>query len=174
MFTIDIRNILVTLFEMNSTDETRRVMEYNDDGSHEVNAMIITVNTSVSDFSGEVDREQRASVYVMYAGLHSIFYALASDADGNYRTFENIPHTEWENTSNHDSCWRSDGLSFFPSLFFAMAKAVNPDKAPGELHSYTSLGGMGKTVVKHTKVVLERQGDGYHKNVLRVFRPGER
>ncbi len=168
MFTIDIRNILATLFEMSTTDEARRVMDYNDDGSHEVNAMIITVHASVSDFSKEVDKEKQTTVYVMYAGLHSIFCALASDADGNYRGFENIPHTEWENTSNHDSCWRSDGLSFFPKLFFDMAKEVNPNKPPGELDSYTSLGGMGKSVVKHTKVVLERQRDGYHKNVLMV------
>jgi len=161
------------LFEMSTTDEARRVMEYNDDGTHEVNAMIVEVHSTVSDYSEEVDEERRVTVYVMYAGLHSIFYALAYDADGNYRAFGQVPHTEWENTSNHDSCWRSDGLSFFPALFFDMAEKVNPDKPPGQLHSYTNLGGNGSTVVKHVKVVLERQGDGYHKNVLRIYHPGK-
>ena len=38
--------------------------------------------------------------------LHSVFLA---KTDGRV-SLENVPLNAWENTSNHDSCWRTDGI----------------------------------------------------------------
>ncbi len=168
MFSINITNILTMLFEISSTREEKSFMDYEDDGTQTVNAMIIPLHMSVSDFSDtNEDRENRESVYVMYAGLHSIFYALAHDSEGDYLHLSEVPPDAWKNTSNHDSCWRSDGFSFLTEIYFAMAKSVNDRKAPCELHDYTNLG-LSSHPVSKTTVMLQTQKDGYHKNVVKV------
>ena len=171
MFSISITNILTMLFEISNTQEEKSFIEYEDDGTRTVNAMIIPVHMSMSDFSdssSEEDREARDSVYVMYAGRHSIFYAFAHDEDGSYRHLSKIPADEWKNTSNHDSCWRSDGFSFLAKIFFDMAKIVNDDKRPCDLSDYTNLG-IGSSPVTKTQVMFRMQKDGYHKDIVKVI-----
>lgn len=44
---------------------------------------------------------------------------------------------EWENTSNHDSCWRLDGVDKpLRDLYYEMCKQVDPEKAPIELRNF--------------------------------------
>lgn len=46
------------------------------------------------------------------------------------RSPSEIPVSEWINTSNHDSCWNSDGFSFISNEYFKMCKEINPNIAP--------------------------------------------
>lgn len=169
MFSIRLTNILEMLFDISSTREEKSFLEFEDDGTRIVNAMIIPVHMTVSDFSDTgSDREAREAVYVMYAGLHSIFYASAYDADGSYRQLQQVPVDAWENTSNHDSCWRSDGFSFLSKIYFDMSKSTNDDKPPCELSVYTNLG-IGSNPVTKTQVMFRMKKDGYHKNIVKVL-----
>jgi hypothetical protein len=46
---------------------------------------------------------------------HSVFVAISDEFD-----WRNISLKEWSNTSNHDSCWRSDGFhNVFPEIMKA-------------------------------------------------------
>ena len=128
----------------------------------------VLFSADFSDSASEEDREARDSVYVMYAGQHSIFYAFAHDEDGFYRHLSKIPAGDWKNTSNHDSCWRSDGFSFLSKIFFDMATVVNDDKRPCDLSDYTNLG-IGSNPVTKTQVMFRMQKDGYHKNIVKVL-----
>jgi hypothetical protein len=168
MFNISVINVLTMLFEISSTDAEKAFMEYEDDGTRTVNAMIIPVHMTVADYSdGDKKREAHDSVYVMYAGRHSIFYAHARDSDGYHRNFNAVPVEEWENTSNHDSCWRSDGFSFLTKTYFNMAKSANNDKPPCELHDYTNLG-IGRQPVTKTQVMVRTRKDGYNYDIVKV------
>ena len=168
VFSISLVNVLTMLFDMSSTDKEKSFMEIEDDGTHTVNAMVVYVHVSVSDFSDtSVNSEARDSVYVMYAGRHSIFYAHAYDEEGGHRRLNEVPVDEWYNTSNHDSCWRSDGFSFLNTLYFDMTKIVNDNKAPIELSDFTNLGISRNPVTKIT-VMLKTTKDGYHKDIVRV------
>lgn len=46
-------------------------------------------------------------MYIIVAN-HSVF--LATTANGRFKTLEDYKPGDFKNTSNHDSCWRSDGL----------------------------------------------------------------
>lgn len=42
---------------------------------------------------------------------------------------------EYANSSNHDSCWRSDGFRFLRDLYFELCKKVGSGKRPIDLDS---------------------------------------
>ena len=48
--------------------------------------------------------------------------------------------SKWVNSSNHDSCWRSDGFSFLSDVYFEMCRTVNPDIAPVHVNKSASIG----------------------------------
>jgi len=64
-------------------------------------------------------------VYFAFCGNVHVFYAIVPRL--------NLPLSKvksWENTSNHDSCWSSDGLTHISGDYFELCKKVNPHKAP--------------------------------------------
>ncbi len=168
MFSISIKNVISMLFEISSTSEEKSFMEFGSGGNNMVNAMIIQVHMSMTDYSDDNENnEARDSVYVMYAGRHSIFYASAYDDNGSHRHLSNIPTSAWKNTSNHDSCWRDDGLRFLDTLYFDMANVVNHTIPPRDLYNHTSLA-LSLNPVTKTTVVLKALKDGYSKKITKV------
>ena len=98
--------------------------------------IIYEVNCRVDDWNSEDRKTAYKSFYVMFCGNTSVFYAMKKMSI--YDPLQ-IPYENWENTSNHDSCWRSDGLQFINSMYFDMCKEVNPEKAPIELDSHAEI-----------------------------------
>lgn len=64
-------------------------------------------------------------VAVLIVAPHSVFFMEVED-----RIFDltKIPLDKWENTSNHDSCWRSDGLRKLTETYFRLCNKVNEDR----------------------------------------------
>ena len=117
----------------------------------------------------DMESELRRWFYVAFCGNTSVFYTSAQDADGNFRQFEEIPSEEWENTSNHDSCWRSDGLHWLTTEYFDMCTQVESDSAPRDLESSARLGlvSLWRNVEMHTK---RRNNDDYRNVLLSIKR----
>jgi len=64
-------------------------------------------------------------VYFAFCGNVHVFYAEVSRL--------NLPFSKvkaWENTSNHDTCWTSDGLHNISRDYFELCHKVNLAKAP--------------------------------------------
>ena len=56
---------------------------------------------------------------------------------------------DWINTSNHDSCWRTDGVrSRLNTLYFKMCKIVNSEVAPIKLETSVS-----NLITKKVKII---------------------
>ena len=55
-----------------------------------------------------------------------MFAAVESD-DNRWIDAKSVPQNEWINTSNHDSCWNSDGLRIINELYFKMSEAINEE-----------------------------------------------
>lgn len=59
---------------------------------------------------GEWERRYSRVVHVVVTETHNVFIAI-DDGDFLRKSEKDMISLEWENTSNHDSCWRSDGLN---------------------------------------------------------------
>jgi hypothetical protein len=53
----------------------------------------------------------RRMAYVSMCGNTSVFVALAMPQAKPWLSYQNVPLDRWENTSNHDSEWRTDGFA---------------------------------------------------------------
>lgn len=81
--------------------------------------------------------------------------------------------SEWKNTSNHDSCFRSEGIRDLSSLYFYINDEIyknTPDghkKAPimGSVEMSLEHEWLCGPLLKFVKVETERMDDGYH-NIL--------
>jgi len=54
-------------------------------------------------------------------------------------TIEEQDFETWENMSNHDSCWRSDGLKKVSETYFALCKEYDENTAPVMLDQFAWL-----------------------------------
>jgi len=75
-------------------------------------------------------------VHMVFSGRTSVWYQVmpySSSGVTNSRQWD-----KYTNSSNHDSCWRSDGFQFLSQTYFEMCEMVNPNKPPIELESESS------------------------------------
>ena len=83
-------------------------------------------------------------------GNTSVFYT-----ESDVRDITQVKSNDWINTSNHDSCWRSDGFALLDKLYFEMANKVNPNIPPIEIQTEARLSiGLGYPV-KHCNVIYK-------------------
>ena len=70
----------------------------------------------------------------------------------------------WQRTSDHDSCWRSDGFTNLPDVYFQMhSKFKNRKIPPNSLHQFHHLNGDPKYVRLLTHEQLHKDADQYSK-----------
>ncbi len=67
--------------------------------------------------------EQYRTIYLMFFGHTSVWVAVEPPGE-RWDNWQQVPLDAWKNTSNHDSCWRSDGLQPLSKLYFEMAEEV--------------------------------------------------
>ena len=105
------------------------------------------------------------TIYMVFTGNTSVFYCSPYDDNGNkeYWHIEDVPSERWINTSNHDSCWRSDGFSFLFNLRMQMCKLANSKVPPARINSEAELGfGCGWPVENFTAIFKSNVDDyGY-------------
>ena len=95
---------------------------------------------SIQDYDEKEINKAFASYYILFTDNVSVYYASQFDDEGTRRMWYQVEPEEWINTSNHDSCWRSDGLSWISKLYFDMCKHVNGEVAPIALESTARVG----------------------------------
>lgn len=93
--------------------------------------------------TGEIS--ERIMINAIVCGNTSTF--IYADDFVNCPSIDKIPYASWKNTSNHDSCWRSDGLdSPITKLYFEMANRINAQRvklnksevAPIHMHDFSN------------------------------------
>jgi len=130
------------------------------------------------------------NVLILFCGNTSVFYILESQVkesinfinenvkEGNrfeYIIFDpiSVDPEWWTNSSNHNSCWRSDGFSWLTQRYFDMCYKVrsSEDIAPAELDTDLDFG-FGK-VFEHVNIYTitdpENSG-GYWQKIIQVER----
>ncbi|MFA7628591.1 MAG: hypothetical protein WCY37_04290 [Candidatus Dojkabacteria bacterium] len=79
-------------------------------------------------FNLRVDSIRTSHLFIAICGNSNVFVA------HTYKwRWQDIPISGWRNTSNHDSCWRTDGLRLISEVYFDAARVMNPNVAPRDL-----------------------------------------
>jgi len=117
------------------------------------------------------DWESRKITFVHYIVVnhHSVYMAISKSTD--------IPTPEtFKNTSNHDSCWRSDGFydlfKIFMKMYDETHKNTPKEHRPSPVScsykiSLTTKWLSGK-VFDFVKIETEHKNNNYHKNILKI------
>jgi len=107
---------------------------YSRDSKGYQKGLVVSVNLSLEYEPGGASRSD--VVQFLFTGDTSVWM---SKLERRWCKWSQIPIDEWENTSNHSSCWRSDGVEApLTRLYFAWAKELiqaesYPDKTPSEM-----------------------------------------
>ncbi len=167
MFQSNTSHTISMLVDQVLTTERRFNREYLENGClRSSNGMLVELAMSVEDRNAEkLDEELKRFYYVVFCGNVSVFIA-RQDVPGEQglRHFTKIPSDEWENTSNHDSCWRSDGLHFITDAYFEMCKECNDNVAPITLESICQIGFI--RLWRDVEVITKSSDDDDYRNVL--------
>lgn len=121
----------------------RHEMEYTKEGFIQKPGLYIELDCRITDFGfskkdgNKRERKEKTESTV----VHFIFC-------GNVNTFawhqtkgvrETPKAEDFINVSNHDSCWRTDGVeSYLSKIYFDFCKKVNSELAPKELVQWTT------------------------------------
>lgn len=139
------------------TNVTEKVLQrkdctWNPDGSVTEPGVLFHLEMRVStDYIP--DNEERgnafANVWMILSGNTSVFFCTDWDGDKKLRGIVDLKFEDFENTSNHDSCWRTDGVnSPLDDLYFKMCDRINAwrkiqvykELAPIEMQANASFG----------------------------------
>jgi hypothetical protein len=97
-------------------DESGRLYADNDFVKDYSVALYLVLTVSAENNGYEIDgnthhpewqRRFRKEMHFLITGDHRVFLAIV---DGKTFGLKDIPLESWKNTSNHDSCWRTDGV----------------------------------------------------------------
>jgi len=133
MFDMKVASVLTDIVEhvLPPLRESReRVWDRGDDGLSLLTdpGISMKVDLSLTHYTDNKTYERRETIHWLFCNRVSTFAAM----EGDERWFDAaiIPVDVWKNTSNHDSCWRSDGVdSFLTKVYFKWCEELN-----GELY----------------------------------------
>lgn len=133
----------------------------------ELPGIIFTVDLHLSQWNPARDNfeECRETHFVLFCGNTNVFHVREPD-DQNIFDISEIPLDAWDNPSNHDTCWRSDGMAWITKTYFAMAKELENrtriEIAPKDCSDHSTLGRLRKpwtlVWVKHERTPEDRSG----------------
>ena len=125
MFEINAGNILCTLWDSLRPDISgpftpmpgERVQTANGQYHPIEPGLVTTLDLRLSHFSLTGDEfHANALVHTLFTGNTSVFVAISR----SFEKWDQIPVEQFHNMSNHDSCWRTDGMRELSSLYFAL------------------------------------------------------
>jgi len=119
-----------------------------DDGNYQRPGIYLPVYLEASDY--RTDKTEYMRIFMLFTGNTSVFYTTNFES-----SIKDIPNGSWINTSNHDSCWRSDGFRFLHKIKMDICERVNPDIAPYELDTESKLSMGGTYPVKHCLITFK-------------------
>lgn len=155
-FAMDLNMMIPKLVD--SVLDRSKQLVYNDDHSTTHNGVIIAIDVTLSRPWGDDESlrsERHATVFLMFYGNTSVWVA-APEGDEQWISWRDVPLDRWENTSNHDSCWRSDGLRCLTDLYFAMCKDIDDTIAPIKMNQFVRFAGFGRNIFDYVHVTQIR------------------
>lgn len=122
MFSVSLSRMIQTIVE-----KTHQPGEY----GRTQNGVLISCEVKVYDLGTE--KSEWRFVHFAICGNKSVWMKIDKDRHGF------IANEGWQNTCNHDSGWRHDGIEMpLNKLYFELCGKINPTIAPADMHQYNS------------------------------------
>jgi hypothetical protein len=163
MFSVELKSLIVFLVDKMLDRDSNKIerVGWENGGVFRRPGLYMSFPVTVSDDDYDEYGENTSitrTVYLVFTGHTSVWYTVTDDMRYNPKPEDFI------NSSNHNSCWRTDGLQFLSNLYFDMCKEVNPNKAPKDLQS--ELNWIIWTDVKQCEVIFNSSPDNDYRQVL--------
>jgi hypothetical protein len=140
-------------------------------------ALIFRLDLRLSYYSEEMTINRSQQMFFVLCGHRHVWVAKEpADNENRWFNWKTIPMDQWDNTSNHDSCWRTDGLdSPISQVYFEMAESINAELgeeksvAPKDMsdHTYFGLGSPFESIyVTHGKDPKDR--NSYRRHIVGI------
>lgn len=144
-------------------------LEYRDYKTHVEEGIAVRFQMQLKYYADEFSASRYENFVVIFTSNTSVFVATPDDVF----CWDKTPEL-FVNTSNHDSCWRSDGLRFLSQCYFEMADSINTellDKgfkevAPRDMSQHNRFN-FGK-MVERVRIEKEKLDDSYHYKLTKI------
>ena len=162
-FDIQTGNLLGTLWD--SLRPERSV--YCEAGESEV-GLLVTLDLRLSHYTNEGDEYHgSALVHTLFTANTSVFVHTSRSR----RRWQEVIPEGWANTSNHDSCWRTDGLRHLHLLHGTLCDEMNKKitghgfsaLSPRDFSQFCTLGTLAGKPWCYVDVCHERSPGEHHK-----------
>jgi hypothetical protein len=137
--------------------------------------LLVTLDLRLSHYANGGDEYHRSAlVHTVFTANTSVFVHTSRD----FQRWQEVIPEGWANTSNHDSCWCSDGLRGMDLLHGVLCKEMNEEitghgysaLAPREFSQFCSLGTIAGKPWQYVEVCHERIPEEYHKRRILSIR----
>lgn len=161
MFSIEFKKVLTMLVE----HELPKTQPIFNNGEITRDGISLDFILEAYDYRGKRRKEVKERFYMLFCGNVSVFYVKIDLTENWIHSPIDIPIKNWVNSSNHDSCWNSDGFCFISEVYFKMCKKISPDLAPKFVDTnarFTSF----SYPVKKCKIIYRRKDDNNYENEI--------
>ncbi len=141
MFQIDLKNIIQILVDRELDRKSSPILH--DDCSVTKKGILIDLDLRADHYTNETGRDKSISksLWLLFHGNTSVYWVLRNREPGHgLLHLDEISVNNWTNTSNHDSCWRSDGFCFLDDIFFDFCDKISPKLKPKDVNITANLG----------------------------------
>jgi len=144
-------------------------IEYRDYKTHVEEGIAVRFQMQLNYYEDEFSLSRYQDFVVIFTSNTSVFVASPED------TFTWWKNPEiFKNTSNHDSCWRSDGLRFLFDTYMKMADSINTELLdegfeqvpPADMSQHNRFN-FGK-MVERVRIEKEKLDDSYHYKLTKI------
>lgn len=120
---------------------------------HDCRALFVEIDLRVGRSGSEEPNAMRFVnlIFQRYGNGFHVWSKVTKEA-AIWRVSEDDFNT-WRNTSNHDSCWRDDGLTDITKTYFALCKEYDPTVAPIKLEQFAWL----RTEIMHIESEFDKE-----------------
>ena len=154
MLKIDLKNTICKLVDF-CLDRNHEII-HNKDYSFTRPAIIIPIEITADD--NNYDERIRRKFKLLFTGNTSVWYTEVIDNKT----------TKWVNTSNHDSCWRTDGLQFLSKVYFEMCEKIEPKTLPVNVNITAEIGGLINLGIKKVSLTYAYNNKKSRFDVLNI------
>lgn len=161
MFSFDAKSVIQMLVDQNidrslSIANCKYPLFYSDGIKIDFRVCVDSTFTDSDEYLSET-----RFVSMIFFGAVSVFYSVSDSSE--YFNNKNDDPKNYINSSNHSSCWRTDGFHFLSTLYFELCKKVNPSVAPKSLNSVDFA---SQIRVSKVSVCWKHTGETNHKEIV--------
>lgn len=147
---------------------------YDADALHRIRDVIVQPGL-LFDLRIRVEHPKRvvssAQLMIALCGNTKVWIAKGTGEE-RWRHLNDIDAHVWENTSSHDSCWKTDGLRDIVQTYFDLCEELNlacgTDMAPADMSVSAHFSSFGRPIFRNVDITYRKCSVTYKYELLKI------